>query len=120
LEFYKRALSIRPNDLDFKANLEIAEKKKKEQPQQPSGGKQQPQKNQAKQDSSSKGTPPNNPQGKPQDQKRQEEPQEPVKPSELTKQEAERLLDAVKDQEREPQKKRRVAVTGRRYRGEEW
>ena len=39
---------------------------------------------------------------------------------ELTQEEAQRLLDALKDREAEAQKRRQVRITGRRYTGNEW
>ncbi len=38
----------------------------------------------------------------------------------MTQEEAERLLEALKDREREAQKRRRLRLLGRRYTGNEW
>ncbi len=128
---YKRALSIRPDDRDFKFNLEIAQEKLKTQQQAQNQKGQQDQKKQNQDRQNQKGEQndqkkdqqnqqnPQNQQNQ-QNQQKQEEGQQPPKPGDLSKQEAERILDAVKDQEKDAQKKRRVTITGPRYTGEEW
>ncbi len=121
---YRRALALKPDDRDFKFNLELAQEKLKtqQQAQNQQGQQDQKKQDQDKQDQKDRqNDPKQGPQDKqnsqePQDQKKQEAP----RPGELSRQEAERVLDAVEGQEREAQKKRQVAITGRRYTGEEW
>jgi Ca-activated chloride channel family protein len=121
---YRRALALDPDDRDFKHNMELAMEKLRTQQQAQSrqGNQKQTPQNQDRNNPRSKQ---DDPDRKQQDQPQQnpqqgQENQPPPRPGDLSRQEAERVLDAVKDQEREAQKKRRVAVTGRRYRGEEW
>jgi tetratricopeptide (TPR) repeat protein len=121
---YRRALSMKPEDRDFKFNLELAQEKLRTQQQAQNQQGQQNQKKQDQDKQNEKGQQDDPRQGQrdrqnQQDQQKQEEGQSPPRPGELSKQEAERVLDAVKDQEREAQTQRRVAVTGRRSTGEE-
>ena len=46
--------------------------------------------------------------------------QPPPQPGELTQEDAERILDALKDREADAQKRRLIQLKGRRYRGNEW
>ncbi|MBI2952175.1 tetratricopeptide repeat protein [bacterium] len=125
---YRRALALRPDDRDFKFNLELAQEKLRTQQQAQSQQGQQNRKQQDQDKQNQQGQQNDPKQGQqdrqnqqgPQDQKRQEEQPPPPRPGDLSRQEAERVLDAVKDQERDAQKKRRVTITGRRYTGEEW
>lgn len=160
-EAYKRSLSLRPDDLDAKVNLEwvlekMREQEKNQQREQEQGenredgrdrdensnepeekepndreNREQPgdhpdsdadgnrDRNQKQQD-----TPKQEQRRQPEDPARQQQNQQSTQsesPSEaLSREEAERLLDAMKDRETKSQKYRRLRVHGKRYKGNEW
>jgi len=108
---YTRALKSAPKDGDAKHNLEMAlralEQQKQQQKQQQQQKKQEPKKQDEK-PQPSQGNPEDKkpegektPQGEGKDPGKKQEP----KPGGMTQQEAERLLDRLKDQEKENVKK---------------
>ena len=163
VEAYKRSLSIMPDDMDAKVNLEWVLEKMREQKKNQNQDREQPENRdrEQKQDDKenrndqrqeekpgdegnrdqSEDRPDREPDGNrdQQDQERPDDRQEdrgrrndPTggqtgnrqdgKPAsgELDREEAERLLDAMKDRETKSQKYRRLRVYGKRYKGNEW
>lgn len=135
IEAYKKCLEINPNDEDAKYNLEYTKKKleeKKNQQKQPQSKNQQnkdkqkqDQKNQDQnQDKQKQKQPQNqekqkqNPQ--PKDQQNQEQlAQKP--PGGISKEEADRILDALQDKERDNKKKnRKIFKTPKTFTGKDW
>lgn len=133
IEFYKKALQLKPDDMDAKYNLEFVRKKLKEMAQkhQP---KSQQEKSEEKQDKkqqkrSKEGQPPEEERAKQREEKESEQPQEmnevegekkgqerpesssPQKGM-MSKEEAQRLLDALKEQEKKDQKELRKMKAG--------
>ena len=160
-EAYKRSLSLRPDDLDAKVNLEWVLGKMREQEknrerereqgenreddqnrnensnepdeEEPNdeGNREQPEeqpdtdaddnrdRNQERQDGpeQEQRRQPEDPDGK---QQNQPSPQSESPSEQLSREEAERLLDAMKDRETKSQKYRRLRIYGKRYKGNEW
>ena len=130
---YKKSLELNSDDLDSKINLELALEKLKEQQDQQNQEDQQDQQDQGQQnqdDQQDQQDPDQNQQDQDQqnqqdqqdqqNQQGQEGQQPPPQPGQLSQEEAERILDAMKDRETEAQKRRRVRLLGKRYLGNEW
>ena len=129
---YGRALRLKPDDRDSKFNMELAQERLKEQQQRqqrpPEQEKQDKGKDKEKKDN--RGRQQEAGQDRKEDrqgqqnredqQNREGQGEDRPRPGELSRQEADSILDAVQDQERDTQKKRRVSVAARRYTGEEW
>jgi len=123
---YQEALTLNPDDLDAKFNLELARKRLKEQIQpQQQNQQQQNQKQQNQQDQQNQQQNQENQeqqqQQDQQDQKKQQEQksQQPDK-QKMSKEDAERILNALKDDEQDIQKKiQRQTVSGN-YTGKDW
>lgn len=150
VDAYEKSLELNPDDRDAKVNLEMAleklqqqEQQQQQQDQQGDGDdenkdQQNQQQNQDQQDEQDRSEQENRSdqdregdreeqqnesQSNPGDENRPPEQQqegEGGQPGELTPEEAERLLDALKDRETESQKRRRVMLQGKRYRGNPW
>jgi tetratricopeptide (TPR) repeat protein len=102
---------------DEQKNQDQNEENKEKSDQEKQDEKDQQEKeNQDQQDSESEQNP------RPQDQHdlKEQDAQEQQQPGELSEEEAERLLDALKDRETESQKRRRIRLQGKRYRGNPW
>ena len=97
IKAYAASLIINPNDKQAKQNLEFCLKKKEEQKQDSTGQKQQQQSQQ--------------------NQQQQQQMQQPKQG--MSKDQAERVLQAVEDKEKEQQKKQRQAG-GRRQVEQDW
>ncbi len=129
---YQQALKLNPNDEDAKFNLEYVRRKIKESAQKQPQDQQQQQQNQ-RQDQQQNQQNQNgekdqeqqqqegqqgeqNKDQKDQQEQEQEEQQaaqQQAQPGELSKEDAERLLEALQNQEKEAQKKRQAQVRGR-------
>jgi len=128
IQAYQKCLDITPDDEDAKYNIEFVRKKMKEmmdkekQRQQQQQNQQQQQQNQ-QQEQKQKQEQQQEQQAQSQpEQKKQEEKQQQMQPKEgMTKQDAERILNALKDQEKDIQKKqKRVAQTTGKRSGKDW
>jgi len=121
IEMYKQALNLNQDDADAKFNLELARNKLKDQskPQQQKN-QQQNQQNQQQKD-----------QQKQQDQKQQQDKkdqqdqekqqQQGMEKKKISEEEARRILDALKNKEKEEQKKQLKKMPGNAGRGgEDW
>ncbi len=132
IQAYQKCLDITPDDEDAKYNIEFVRKKMKEmmdkekQRQQQQQNQQQQQQNQQqeqKQKQEQQQMQQQEQQAQSQEeQKKQEEKQQQMQPKEgMTKQDAERILNALKDQEKDIQKKqKRVAQTTGKRSGKDW
>jgi Mg-chelatase subunit ChlI len=123
---YQKALEIDPEDVDAKFNLELARKMLKEQikpeneEQQEQQQQQQEQQQQEQQEQEQQQQ-----QQQQQDEQQQEEQQQQQQPQpqddqEMSKEDAERILNALRDDEQDIQKDvRRQRVRGD-YQGKDW
>ncbi|MCK4747177.1 MAG: tetratricopeptide repeat protein, partial [Bacteroidales bacterium] len=89
IEAYKNSLRLNPGDQDTKYNLAYAKKKLQEQEQQ-----QQEQQNQEQDQEKQE-----------QDQDQQQQEQQPPRPQEISKEDAERMLNAIQQQEKDVKEK---------------
>ena len=117
IQSYIKALELDPNDLDAKHNLELVRAKLKEMAQkQP----QQQQNQQQQQQQQQEGSDQQQPKEGDQDEQEQQQTQQ-VKEKELSKEEAERILQALQSEEKENQKLRRQKQRGgKRYVEKDW
>jgi Ca-activated chloride channel homolog len=95
IEAYKDALRIRPHDMDTRHNLSLAMRllQEQEQQQQQNQDDQNEQQDQDQQDQ------------QPQDQDRREQEEQQPRPDQISPQDAERILDALNQQEQKVQEK---------------
>jgi len=120
IEAYKESLRLNPNDEDAKYNLELALKYQQMQRQPPKPEEQEKQEPSEEEDKQEhEGAP------QPQEEQREDSPEEGTEgePStqQMTKEEAERILDALKDEEGEVQKMiRRHQKLGERRVEKDW
>lgn len=131
IKAYQEALELNPDDMDAKFNLELARKMLKEQikPQNQQNDQQDQQQqnqdqNQQNQDEQSQDQQDQQQQQNQQDQQNQDqqEQQQQTQPQDkpMSKEDAERILNALKDDEQDLQKKvRRETVRGE-YSGKDW
>ncbi len=149
IKSYEEALKLNPNDMDAKFNLELARRRFKEQikpqqqqnqqqnqqqqnqqqqdqnqhqnqEQQQQQNQQQQQQDQQKQDQQQQNQQQQNQNNQEQPQQQQQQ-QEMQKKKEMSKEDAERILNALRDDEREIQKKiRRQATKSGNYQGNDW
>jgi tetratricopeptide (TPR) repeat protein len=120
---YQKALEADPSDLDAKFNLELARRKLKDQlkpdekqnkPDQQQQQQQQDKQQDKKQQDQKKQEQQQNEQQDQQDQQQAQE-QKPI-----SKEDAERILNALKDDEEDTQKKVSRQLTGGDYSGNDW
>jgi len=132
IQAYQECLELTPEDQDAKFNLEFVRKKMKEmldkeakrqqeqkQQQQPqSEQQQQEQKQESKNEEQQTREDQEQAQQPEDEQKQQEQQREQLKPKEgMTKEDAERILNALKDDEKELLKEQKRAPRGRGRRG---
>ncbi|HPR65202.1 MAG TPA: tetratricopeptide repeat protein [Thermoanaerobaculia bacterium] len=132
IEHYSRALDLSPEDMDAKVNLELARKKLKEQSQMQQQEQQQQQQqqqqngqNQDQQKQQEQGEKKENQseeqKGASANDKKQEEPKdqqaEAQEDKEISKEEAEKILDALRRKETEEQKEQQMKRPSRVGRG---
>lgn len=128
---YEEALKINPADTDAKFNLELARKMLKEhakpdqQKQQNQQQQQQQQQNQQNQQDQNKQDSTQNQQNQPdssqqkQDQQQQQQAQK-RNDQKMSKEDAERILNALRDDERDVQKKIKRDAASPDYTGKDW
>jgi Ca-activated chloride channel homolog len=109
VDAYVQALRARPDDRDAKKNLELALQLLKEQ--------QQKKQDQQQDDSSKKES--KQPQQQPQSQGDQKKPQPQKAPGQISEEEAKRILDALRDEEKEGVKRHAQATAPERRPPEE-
>ena len=140
IQSYQKCLDLTPDDEDAKYNIEFVRKKMKEmldkekqrqqqkqqqqqQPQQQPQQQNQPQNQNQQQQQEQKQEQQQEQQAQSQEeQKKQQEKQQQMQPKEgMTKEDAERILNALKDEEKDIQKKqKRVAQTSGGRTGKDW
>ncbi len=136
---YQQALKLNPADEDAKFNLEYVRRKIKENAQKQPQDQQQQQQQQNQQQDQQQNSQDQN-EGKDQQQQQQQDDQnndqqgqqeqeqeeqqqtaqQQPKPGELSKEDAERLLEALQSQEKEAQKKRQAQVRSRMRVEKDW
>ncbi len=134
IQSYQQTLEINPDDMDAKFNLELARRKLKEQmeqqeenPQQKQQEDQQQQDQQQQQEDQEKGDQEQeqdqqqqqDQEQDQQDQEQQPQPQ-PQDKDEMSKEDAERILNALRDDEKEIQKKLKRRQVAGDYVGKDW
>ncbi|NQV03653.1 MAG: tetratricopeptide repeat protein [Bacteroidia bacterium] len=97
IEAYKQALLNNPNDLDSKYNLEYARMKLQQQQQQQNKDNQE-KKDQDKQDKEDQ-------EDQQKNQDKQDQQKQPPKPDKISKEDAERMLEAMKNDEKKTMEK---------------
>jgi tetratricopeptide (TPR) repeat protein len=125
---FQKALEADPNDIDAKFNLELSRKMLKEnlQPQQQDQDQQQQQQQEQQQNDQQQEQQQEEQQSEDQqqqDQQQEQQPQEQPKPEEtekISKEDAERILNALQDDEQDQQDKVKRQVRGGEYRGNDW
>lgn len=124
---YQEALNLNPDDMDAKFNLELARKMLKEQikPQQQNQQKQQQQQQQDQKDQQNQQqNQENQDQQQQQDQQEQKQQQDQKSPQpdkqKMNKEDAERILNALKDDEKDIQKKIQRQLRSGDYTGKDW
>lgn len=132
LEAYKKCLEIDPNDQDAKYNLEYVLKKLQEKKNQPKQQQNKNPQNKDKQKQDQQNQAQNQPQPKQnqsQDEKKQKQsPQEKEQqklaqkpPGGMSKEESDRILDALQNKEKENKNKnRKIFKTPRTFVGKDW
>ncbi|KPL02233.1 MAG: hypothetical protein AMJ90_06400 [candidate division Zixibacteria bacterium SM23_73_2] len=133
---YQRCLEINPEDEDAKFNLELVKKKtekmlqnekerqeeenKEKKEKREDQKKQEEQKGQQKQQEKQKQSQPEEKKGE--QEKREREKIQPPTPKEgMTKEDAERILNSIKDDEKELQKHRKAFLSKKRVKvGKDW
>jgi Ca-activated chloride channel homolog len=125
---FQKALEADPSDLEAKFNLELARKMLKEnikpdsegQDQQNQQQQQQQQQDSTQQDKQQQPQP-DQQQGQQKDQPDQQKQQDQqVQQKPISKEDAERILNALKDDEQDVQKKIKREVMGGDYNGNDW
>jgi tetratricopeptide (TPR) repeat protein len=124
---YQEALSLNPDDMDAKFNLELSRKMLKEQikPQQSGNQQQQQQQNQQNdQDQNDQNQNQDQSQQQEQNQNDQNEQQQSKSQKQddkkMSKEDAERILNALKDDEKDIQKKIQREISASGYVGKDW
>jgi Ca-activated chloride channel family protein len=127
---YQNALNINPGDVDAKFNLELARRRLKEQikPEQQQPEQQQQQEEQKQEEQQQQQNQQQNEQQQPQQQQEQQEQQqqqeqpqpEPKDDQEMSREDAERILNALRDDEQDLQKKIKRQRKAGDYIGKDW
>jgi len=130
ITYFQKALEADPDDLDAKFNLELARKMLKDnmQPENQEQQQQQQQKEQRNQDDQQQqqqqeqqNQDEQQQQEQRPDQEQQEQDQQQTQePKPISREDAERILNALKDDEQDVQKKIRRQVSGGDYTGNDW
>ncbi len=134
IEHYQRAVEIDPDDMDAKYNLELArrklkdqmeqqqEKQEEQQDQQQEEQQKQQEEEQDKQEENQEQEEQQQPQEQQNDEQQQQEQPQPQEPSEeeLSKEDAERILNALRDDEQEMQENRKKIQARGNYIGKDW
>jgi len=130
LEAYKQAIRLEPGDKDAKYNYELVRRLIKEQQQQ----QQQQQQNQDQQEQDKEQQQQRNQQQQEEDKQKQQQQQQKEqqqqqiqqqdqprpKPGQMSKEEAERILEALVQMEKNEQKKKKEKKAQERRRGPDW
>lgn len=136
IENFKRSLEMNPEDMDAKYNLELSRKMLKEnsETEEKEQQEQKPEGEEEKDDDGDKSKKDDEgdkqqkdedgkQQGEPSDEEQEKQDSQQLKPDEnkpMSKEDAERILNALKDDEREVQKKIKRVMTNSDYSGKDW
>lgn len=133
IESYKKALEINPEDMDAKYNLELSRKLLKEQTQeeqqqneqqqqeqQEKQEQQQQEQQQDQEDQQQQQQQQDQQDQRQQNQDDQQQQQEQMQDKPMSKEDAERILNALEDDEQDVQKKVRRNVKASSYLGKDW
>lgn len=104
IEAYKQALVNNPADMDSKYNLEYARMKLQQQQQQQDQNKDQDKQDQDKQEKEDQKDQQEN-QDKQDQQEKQDQQKQPPRPDKMSKEDAERMLEAMKNDEKKTMEK---------------
>jgi len=121
---YKKALELNPNDEEAKYNLEyVRAKLKQESQKQPLQSQPQTSQSPDQQNQPGENKDHQKPNQDKQEQQQQEQKQQPAeggRRGEISKEDAERILDALKNDEKDVQKERMIPKGGRRVVEKDW
>lgn len=123
---YKQALKLNPDDMDAKYNLEYVRRKikenadKQQQDQQQQQQQNQEQQDQQDKDQEEKDQKDEDQQENNQQQDQQQQQQQAEEENKLSKEDAERILNALKNDEKDIQKKRKMKTSGKRRVLKDW
>ncbi|UCD64211.1 MAG: tetratricopeptide repeat protein [Candidatus Zixiibacteriota bacterium] len=131
---YQRALDIDPGDIDAKFNLELARRMLKEQikpeqqddqqqqqqQQQQQEKQQQPQQNQQQNEQQQEQQQNQDQQEQQNQEQQQPQEQQPRDDKDISREDAERILNALRDDEQETQKKIKRRAKASDYLGKDW
>jgi len=124
IKSYENCLKIAPDDMDAKYNLELARKMLKEQikPEQQQQQQQQQEQQNQEQEQQQQQQEQNQQEQQQQEEKQdeQQQQQQVQKEEEISKEDAERILNALRDDEKEVQKKIKRQVKAGSYNGNDW
>ncbi len=133
IQMYKKALELNPEDEDAKYNIEFVRTKIKNeaqkqpnQNQQQSSEQQEQQQSEQKQDEQNKDQQnqekpqQNNSEEEKEKQEQQLQQQQEGQAQEISKEDAERILDALKNEEQENLQQQKAKAQGRPFRGKDW
>jgi Ca-activated chloride channel family protein len=126
LKAYKQSIKVRPEDEDAKYNYELVkrflkEQEKKQQQNQEQQDKEKKNQEKQKQQKEQQKEEQKKQEQKPQQQmQQQEQRKEQPQPGQMTKEEAERILDALINMEKEMQQKERERKVRAQKRGPDW
>lgn len=132
IQAYEESLKLNPKDVDAKFNLELARKmlkenakgeNQKQQNQQQQNQQQQQQKDQQDKDDKDKQQQqqPSDQQDQNKDQQKQDQQQAQAKDQKkMSKEDAERILNALRDNEKDTQKKLKRQLQTNDYNGKDW
>jgi len=119
---YQEALEIDPTDMDAKYNLELARRMLKDQmqPSEQEGEKEEQEQQQQQDQQDQQEQQPEQQQQQEEQQKQNEQPQAPQDEKQMSREDAERILNALRDDEQDVQEKIRRETTGGDYVGKDW
>jgi tetratricopeptide (TPR) repeat protein len=127
---YKKALELNPNDEDAKYNLEYVRAKLKDtaqkqpqqnqQPQQQQDQQNQNQNSQEQEQQQEQQAQSENESQNEQEQQQQEAQKQAEESEEISREDAERILDALQNEEQELLKQQKATKKGRPFRGKDW
>ncbi|MFH2036033.1 MAG: tetratricopeptide repeat protein [Candidatus Zixiibacteriota bacterium] len=122
---YQNSLELNSEDLDAKYNLELARKMLKEQikpdqQQQDQQQQQQPQDQKDQEQQQEQQQPQEDEQKQEDQQQQQQQQQQQMNEDEMSKEDAERILNALKDDEKENQEEQKRFQAQGDYRGNDW
>jgi len=127
IQSFQRSLELNPGDIDAKYNLELSRKMLKEQmkpenQQQQQQQQQEQQQQEQQQQEQQQQQPDQQDQQEKQDdqQQQQEQPQPQPDEDEMSEEDAERILNALKDDEKDLQEQQQRFKARGNYRGKDW